>query len=65
MTVVCGLISVKDLLEFISLKPEKVEWVIAGRYAFPQIIEKAFRKREGQKGVSERVGMVIDYSLWF
>ena len=37
----CGLISVKEILDLISSKPEKVELVITGRGADPEVIEKA------------------------
>ncbi|MEW6349508.1 MAG: cob(I)yrinic acid a,c-diamide adenosyltransferase [Thermodesulfobacteriota bacterium] len=36
-----GLIDVQDLLEIIDSKPEKVELVITGRYAHPDVIERA------------------------
>ena len=37
----CGLISVKDLLDMISSKPENMELVITGRGADPEVVEKA------------------------
>jgi cob(I)alamin adenosyltransferase len=37
----CDLISVNDLLDLISSKPENMELVITGRGAAPEIIEKA------------------------
>lgn len=37
----CGLISVREILDLISSKPEKVELVITGRGADPEVIEKA------------------------
>lgn len=37
----CGLISVNDILDMISSKPENMELVITGRGAAPEIIEKA------------------------
>jgi cob(I)alamin adenosyltransferase len=36
-----GLISVKDLLDIISSKPENMELVITGRGADPEVVEKA------------------------
>lgn len=41
MAVTCGLLTVSDLLDIIAMKPEKLELVITGRYAAPQIIETA------------------------
>lgn len=37
----CSLISVNDILDLISSKPENMELVITGRGAAPEIIEKA------------------------
>ena len=37
----CGLISVNDLLDMISSKPENMELVITGRGADPEVVEKA------------------------
>jgi len=41
VAVKCGLISVKDLLDMISSKPENMEIVITGRGADPEVVEKA------------------------
>lgn len=60
----CGLISVKDLLELLAAKPEKVELIITGRHANPEIIRMADLvtemkevKHYGKKGVQARVGI--------
>ena len=60
----CGVISVEDILELISLKPDNVELVITGRGADPRVIEKADLvtemkeiKHYYQKGVQARVGI--------
>ncbi|MGB5157736.1 cob(I)yrinic acid a,c-diamide adenosyltransferase [Desulfobacterium sp. N47] len=60
----CGVISVEDILELISLKPDNVELVITGRGADPRVIEKAGLvtemkeiKHYYQKGVQARVGI--------
>ncbi len=37
----CGLISVNDILDLVSSKPENMELVITGRGADPKVIEKA------------------------
>ena len=64
VAVKCGLISVKDLLDIISAKPDHMELVITGRGAAPEIIEKADLvtemkeiKHYFQKGVPARVGI--------
>lgn len=36
-----GLLKVEDLVELIAIKPEGLELVITGRYARPEILEKA------------------------
>jgi len=41
VAVKCGLISVNDLLDMISSKPENIELVITGRGADPEVVEKA------------------------
>lgn len=60
----CGLISVKDLLDIISAKPDHLELVITGRGAVPEIIEKADLVTEMKeirhyfkKGVQARAGI--------
>jgi len=60
----CGLISVKDILDLISSKPENIELVITGRGAAPEVIEQADLvtemmeiKHYFQKGVPARVGI--------
>ncbi|MBA3037602.1 MAG: cob(I)yrinic acid a,c-diamide adenosyltransferase [Desulfobacterium sp.] len=60
----CGVISVEDILELISLKPDNIELVITGRGADPKVIEKADLvtemkeiKHYYQKGVQARVGI--------
>ncbi|RPH48880.1 MAG: cob(I)yrinic acid a,c-diamide adenosyltransferase [Desulfobacteraceae bacterium] len=64
IAVKCGLISVNDLLDIISSKPENTELVITGRDAAPQVIEKADlvtemkeTKHYFQNGVQARVGI--------
>ena len=64
VAVICGLLSVKELLNIVHLKPKAVELVITGRYAFPQIIEVADLvtemkeiKHYYQKGVQARTGI--------
>ncbi len=64
MAVVCGLLTVDDLLNIISVKPEKLELVITGRYAAPRIIDSADLvtemkevKHYYQNGVMARVGI--------
>jgi len=59
-----GLISVNDLLDMISSKPENIELVITGRDAAPEVVEKADlvtemkeTKHYFQKGVQARVGI--------
>lgn len=61
---VCGLISVENILELISLKPDNVELIITGRGADPKVIEKADLvtemkeiKHYYQNGVKARVGI--------
>ena len=60
----CGLISVNDILDLISSKPENIELVITGRGAAPEVIEQADLvtemmeiKHYFQKGVPARVGI--------
>ena len=60
----CGLISVNDILDLISSKPENMELVITGRGADPEVVEKADLvtemkeiKHYFQKGVTARVGI--------
>lgn len=60
----CGLISVNDILEIISLKPENTELVITGRGAATEVIEKADLVTEMKeikhyfsKGVAARTGI--------
>jgi cob(I)alamin adenosyltransferase len=60
----CGLISVNDLLDIISSKPENTELVITGRDAAPEVIEKADLvtemkeiKHYFKKGVQARAGI--------
>ena len=64
VAVTCGLLSVRDLLDIIAIKPERVEIVITGRGAEPSVIEKADLvtemkeiKHYYQKGVQARVGI--------
>ncbi len=64
VAVTCGLLSVRDLLDIIAMKPERVEIVITGRGAEPSVIEKADLvtemkeiKHYYQKGVQARVGI--------
>ncbi len=64
VAVTCGLLSVRDLLDIIAMKPERVELVITGRGAEPSVIEKADLvtemkeiKHYYQKGVQARVGI--------
>jgi cob(I)alamin adenosyltransferase len=44
-----GLISLQALLEFLDAKPEKVELVLTGRYARPEIISRADAVQEMKK----------------
>lgn len=37
----CGLLSINDILDLISLKPDNMELVITGRGAAPEVIERA------------------------
>ena len=60
----CGLISVNDILDLISSKPENMELVITGRGAAPEVIEKADLvtemkeiKHYFRKGVAPREGI--------
>jgi cob(I)alamin adenosyltransferase len=60
----CGLISVNDIIDLISSKPENMELVITGRGAAPEVIEKADLvtemkeiKHYYQKGVQARAGI--------
>jgi len=59
-----GVFSLEALLDFIAVKPEGVELVISGRYAAPEVIEKADLVTEMKeikhyfhKGISARVGI--------
>lgn len=61
---VCGLISVEDILDLISLKPDNVELIITGRGADPKIIDRADLvtemkeiKHYYQNGVKARIGI--------
>jgi cob(I)alamin adenosyltransferase len=60
----CGVISVEDILDLISLKPDNVELIITGRGADPKVIEKADLVTEMKdikhyynNGVQARVGI--------
>ena len=60
----CGLISVTDILDMISSKPENMELVITGRGADPEVVEKADLvtemkeiKHYFRKGVPAREGI--------
>ncbi len=64
VAVKCGLISVNDLLDIISSKPENIELVITGRGAAPEVVEKADLvteikdiKQYFNKGVLARTGI--------
>ncbi len=64
VAVTCGLLSVRDILDIIAMKPESVELVITGRGAEPSVIKKADLvtemkeiKHYFQKGVQARVGI--------
>jgi len=64
VAVKCGLISVNDLLDMISSKPENIELVITGRGADPEVVEKADLvtemkeiKHYFRKGVPAREGI--------
>ncbi len=64
VAVTCGLLSVRDILDIITMKPENIELVITGRGAAPSIIEKADLvtemkeiKHYYQKGIQARVGI--------
>jgi len=59
-----GLISVNDLLDMISSKPENMELVITGRVADPEVVKKADLvteikeiKHYFKKGVQAREGI--------
>ena len=59
-----GLLSKKDILDLIAMKPENLELVITGRGALPEIIEKAdivtemkAIKHYYDKGVNARIGI--------
>jgi len=61
-----NLISLKDVLNLIKIKPEKLELVLTGRYANPELVkvsdlvtEMLEIKHPYQKGVNSRKG--IDY----
>jgi cob(I)alamin adenosyltransferase len=64
VAVTCGLLSARDILDIIAMKPESVELVITGRGADPSVIEKADLvtemkeiKHYYQKGIQARVGI--------
>ncbi len=64
VAVMCNLISEKELLALIDMKPENVELVITGRGATDKVIEKADLvtemkeiKHYYKKGVAARVGI--------
>ena len=64
MAIMCGLMSVKDILSIIAGKPLTVELVITGRYAHPDIIKRADLvtemkevKHYYQDGVNARMGI--------
>lgn len=64
VAVTCGLLSVRDILDIITMKPKNIELVITGRGADPSIIEKADLvtemkeiKHYYQKGVQARIGI--------
>lgn len=64
VAVMCGLISEKELLALIDMKPENVELVITGRGATAAIIEKADLvtemkeiKHYFQQGIAARIGI--------
>jgi len=64
VAVKCGLISVNDILDLISSKPENMELVITGRGADPEVMEKADLvtemkeiKHYFKKGIQARVGI--------
>ncbi len=59
-----GLVSPRELLSFIKNKPEKVELVLTGRYARPEVIRQADlvtemreKKHYYKKGIESRVGI--------
>lgn len=64
MAIMCGLMSTEDILSVIAEKPLSVELVITGRYAHPDIIERADLvtdmkevKHYYQDGVNARIGI--------
>jgi cob(I)alamin adenosyltransferase len=64
MAVMCGLVSPEDILSMIAAKPSSVELVITGRYAHPDIIQRADLvtemkqvKHYYQNGVKARMGI--------
>jgi len=64
VAVKCGLISVNDILDLISSRPENIELVITGRGAAPEVVEKADLvtemkeiKHYFKKGVPAREGI--------
>ena len=66
MAMACGLISPEEILSLIAAKPKNIELVITGRYAHPEIIEKADLvtemrevKHYFRKGVNARVGIEL------
>jgi len=64
MAVIYGLLTTEDLLKMIDLKPPSVELVMTGRYAHPDILDKADLVTEMKEvkhyykaGVNARVGI--------
>ncbi len=64
VAVLCGILSEKDLLDIIDVKPDNVELVFTGRGAPPTLIDKADLvtemkevKHYFRKGVAARVGI--------
>ena len=64
VAVTYGLLSKQDLLDLIAMKPEKLELVITGRGALPEVIDKADLVTEMKavkhyynNGVNARVGI--------
>ena len=64
VAVMCNIISEKELLDLMDMKPDTVELVITGRGATKAVLEKADLvtemqeiKHYYQKGVSARIGI--------
>jgi cob(I)alamin adenosyltransferase len=64
VAVMCNILSEKEILDLMDIKPDSVEFVITGRGATEAIIEKADLvtemkeiKHYYQKGVTARVGI--------